>query len=95
MGSRTSTVSRKNITVINFARSHAQSQVSIDFRAPSWKLKILAIPDVFAYRKSYEHDFTKKCNGHKLCAKSCVESSFDGFFVHHPKNLKYWPFPTY
>ncbi|RRT70602.1 hypothetical protein B296_00014070 [Ensete ventricosum] len=31
MGTRTSTVSRKNVTVINFARSHAQSRVSIDF----------------------------------------------------------------
>ncbi|RWW35896.1 hypothetical protein BHE74_00059127 [Ensete ventricosum] len=31
MGSRTSTVSQKNMTVINFAQSHAQSRVSIDF----------------------------------------------------------------
>ncbi|RZS21131.1 hypothetical protein BHM03_00053723 [Ensete ventricosum] len=31
MGSRMSTVSRKNATVINFARSYAQSQVSIGF----------------------------------------------------------------
>ncbi|RRT31519.1 hypothetical protein B296_00057845 [Ensete ventricosum] len=31
MGSRTSTVSRKNTTVINFARSHAQIRVSIGF----------------------------------------------------------------
>ncbi|RWV77155.1 hypothetical protein GW17_00062059 [Ensete ventricosum] len=31
MGSRTSMVSRKNATAINFARSHAQSRVSIDF----------------------------------------------------------------
>ncbi|RZS16610.1 hypothetical protein BHM03_00048629 [Ensete ventricosum] len=31
MGTRTGTVSRKNVTVINFARSHAQSRVSIDF----------------------------------------------------------------
>ncbi|RZS21130.1 hypothetical protein BHM03_00053721 [Ensete ventricosum] len=33
MGSRTSIVSRKNATVINFARSHAKSRASIGF---SW-----------------------------------------------------------
>ncbi|RRT81767.1 hypothetical protein B296_00012073 [Ensete ventricosum] len=44
---------------------------------------------------SYEHGFAKKCNGHKLCAMSRVESSFDRFFMHHLKNSKYWPFPTY
>ncbi|RWV78657.1 hypothetical protein GW17_00060334 [Ensete ventricosum] len=31
MGSRTRTVSQKNSTVINFARCHTPSQVSIDF----------------------------------------------------------------
>ncbi|RWV95204.1 hypothetical protein GW17_00042193 [Ensete ventricosum] len=31
MGGRTSTVSQKNVTVINFAQSHAQSHVSIYF----------------------------------------------------------------
>ncbi|RRT32486.1 hypothetical protein B296_00038296 [Ensete ventricosum] len=31
MVSHTSMVSRKNVTVINFARSHAQSRVSIGF----------------------------------------------------------------
>ncbi|RZS15931.1 hypothetical protein BHM03_00047846 [Ensete ventricosum] len=31
MGSRTSLVSLKNATVINFAQSHERSQVSIDF----------------------------------------------------------------
>ncbi|RRT35861.1 hypothetical protein B296_00046759, partial [Ensete ventricosum] len=61
------------------------------FHAPSQKFKILVIPNVLADGKSYEHDFTKKCDGHKLCAKS----SFERFFVHHLENLKYWPFPTY
>ncbi|RRT32489.1 hypothetical protein B296_00038285 [Ensete ventricosum] len=37
----------------------------------------------------------KKCDGHKLCAKSCVVSSFDQFFVHRLGYSKYWPFPTY
>ncbi|RWW75703.1 hypothetical protein BHE74_00016249 [Ensete ventricosum] len=31
------------------------------FRAPSRKLKILAIPIVIAHGKSYEHSFVKKC----------------------------------
>ncbi|RWV79577.1 hypothetical protein GW17_00059262 [Ensete ventricosum] len=48
------------------------------FHAPSWKFKILAIPNVFAHEKSYELGFVKKYDGHKLCAKS----SFDQFFVH-------------
>ncbi|RWV86649.1 hypothetical protein GW17_00051429 [Ensete ventricosum] len=87
MGSRTSTVSRKNVTVINFARSHAQIRVSIGFsctvtrrfefqsvfRALSWKFKILAIPDVLDHGKSYEHGFTKKRKGHKLL-RSCEQN---------------------
>ncbi|RWW40277.1 hypothetical protein BHE74_00054319 [Ensete ventricosum] len=40
------------------------------FRAPSRKFKIMAIPNVLAHGKSYEHNFTKKCYGHKLCPKS-------------------------
>ncbi|RRT35864.1 hypothetical protein B296_00046765, partial [Ensete ventricosum] len=61
------------------------------FCAPSWKLKILAIPNVLAHRKPYEHYFAKKHDGHKLCAKS----SFDRLFVHLLENSKYWPLPTY
>ncbi|RRT45233.1 hypothetical protein B296_00037102, partial [Ensete ventricosum] len=40
------------------------------FHAPSLNVKILVIPNVLAHGKSYEHDFMKKCDGHKLCAKS-------------------------
>ncbi|RWV78165.1 hypothetical protein GW17_00060911 [Ensete ventricosum] len=61
------------------------------FCAPSWKFKILAIHDVLAHGKSYEQGFTKKCDGHKLCA----ESSFDRFYVHSLGNSKYWSFPSY
>ncbi|RRT61364.1 hypothetical protein B296_00037498, partial [Ensete ventricosum] len=71
------------------------SRVSIGFRAPSRKFKILAISDVLALGKSYEHSFTKKCDSHKLCTKSRAESSFDRFFMHHQGNSKYWPFTTY
>ncbi|RRT31141.1 hypothetical protein B296_00056033 [Ensete ventricosum] len=79
------------MTVINFARSHARVEFRSVFRAPSRKFKILAINDVLALGKSYVLGFTKKRDGHKLCA----ESSFDQFFVHHLRNLKYWSFPSY
>ncbi|RWV83864.1 hypothetical protein BHE74_00024454, partial [Ensete ventricosum] len=49
------------------------------FCAPSRNFKILAIPNIFANWKSYEHGFVKKRVGHKRCAKS----SFNRFFVHH------------
>ncbi|RRT31158.1 hypothetical protein B296_00058141, partial [Ensete ventricosum] len=61
------------------------------FHQPSRKFKILAIHDVLAHGKSYEHGFMKKCDGDKLCA----ESIFDRFFVHCLGNSKYWSFPSY
>ncbi|RZS21753.1 hypothetical protein BHM03_00054434, partial [Ensete ventricosum] len=64
------------------------------FHVASQKFKILAIPNIIAHGKSYEHGFMKKHNGHKLCAKSRAESSFDRFFVHRLRNLKYWTLPT-
>ncbi|RZS15051.1 hypothetical protein BHM03_00046827, partial [Ensete ventricosum] len=64
------------------------------FHAPSRKFKILAIPDVLTHWKSYEHGFTKKRDGHKLCMKSHADSSFNRFFMHRLGNSKYWPFPT-
>ncbi|RRT33216.1 hypothetical protein B296_00042735, partial [Ensete ventricosum] len=51
------------------------------FREPSQKFKILAIPNVFAHGKSYEHHFVTKRNGHKVCTKLRVKSPFDRFFV--------------
>ncbi|RRT81772.1 hypothetical protein B296_00012069 [Ensete ventricosum] len=74
------------MTVISFARSRTQSRV---FHALSRKFKTLVIPDVLAHWKSYELGFTKKHDGHKLCAKSRTELSFDRFFVRHLKNSKY------
>ncbi|RRT31888.1 hypothetical protein B296_00058055, partial [Ensete ventricosum] len=65
------------------------------FHAPSRKFKILVVPVLLAHGKSYKHGFTKKYDGHKLCAKSRAESSFDRFFVHHLGNSKYEPFRTY
>ncbi|RRT38755.1 hypothetical protein B296_00039529, partial [Ensete ventricosum] len=61
------------------------------FHAPSQKFKILAIPNLLAHRKSYDHGFMKKYDGHK----HCVKSSFDRFFMHQLKNSKYWSFPMY
>ncbi|RRT35682.1 hypothetical protein B296_00038009, partial [Ensete ventricosum] len=42
------------------------------FCAPSQKFKILLIPNIFPWGKSYEHGFAKKREGHKLCAKSSL-----------------------
>ncbi|RZS23400.1 hypothetical protein BHM03_00056319 [Ensete ventricosum] len=39
MGSRTSTVSRKNVTVINIARSHTHCRVSIGFSCTVSKIQ--------------------------------------------------------
>ncbi|RZS16904.1 hypothetical protein BHM03_00048971, partial [Ensete ventricosum] len=65
------------------------------FLAPSRNFKILAIPNVFAHGKSYEHGFAKKCDGHKLCAKSRAKSSFDRFFMHAPsQNFKILAIPN-
>ncbi|RWV79306.1 hypothetical protein GW17_00059575, partial [Ensete ventricosum] len=65
------------------------------FRASSQKFKTLAIPNVLAHGKTYEHGFVKKHDGHNVCAKLRSKSSFDRFFVHRLQNSKYWPFPTY
>ncbi|RRT32386.1 hypothetical protein B296_00058780, partial [Ensete ventricosum] len=64
------------------------------FRAPSQNFKILAIPNVLAHGKSYKHDFMKKHDSHKLCAKSRAKTSFDRFFTHHIRISKYLPFTT-
>ncbi|RRT37828.1 hypothetical protein B296_00022625 [Ensete ventricosum] len=55
------------------------------FRAPTQKLKILAIPNILAYGKSNEHGLMKKRDGHKLC----IKSSFNWFFMHRLRNSKY------
>ncbi|RZR96098.1 hypothetical protein BHM03_00025059, partial [Ensete ventricosum] len=94
MGSLMNTVSRKNTTVINLCEVARRVEFRLVFRAPSQKFKILAIPDVLAHGKLYEHGFVKKCDDHKLCAKSRAESSFNQFLVHCLGNSKYWPFPT-
>ncbi|RZS15050.1 hypothetical protein BHM03_00046824 [Ensete ventricosum] len=77
MGSLTSTVSRKNVTVTLREVARRFKFRSI-FHAPSRKFKILAIPDVLAHvhGKSYEHGFVKKCDGHKLCVELRAEVEF-------------------
>ncbi|RWW55287.1 hypothetical protein BHE74_00038086 [Ensete ventricosum] len=75
------------------ARSRVQSQVSIGF--PCTVSEIQNNGHSRRPLEAYEHGFMKKCNDHKLCAKSRSEWSFDRFFVHRLENSKYWPFPTY
>ncbi|RWW24535.1 hypothetical protein BHE74_00051529 [Ensete ventricosum] len=65
------------------------------FRAPSKKFKILAIPNVLAHGKSYEHGLMKKCDGYKVCTKLHAKSRFDRLFLQCLRNSKYWPFPKY
>ncbi|RRT31419.1 hypothetical protein B296_00055926 [Ensete ventricosum] len=57
-----------SLSLCNPAATPAFEFLSV-FRASSRKFKILAIPDVLAHGKLYEHGFKKKCDGHKLCAK--------------------------
>ncbi|RWV82730.1 hypothetical protein GW17_00055747 [Ensete ventricosum] len=94
-------VSQKNAMVIYFPRIARRVEFRSYFCVPSQKFKIVAFPDVLAHGKSYEHGFTKKYDGHKLCVKLRADSSFYRFFVHrlgnskyHFGNSKYWPFPT-
>ncbi|RWW37082.1 hypothetical protein BHE74_00057841 [Ensete ventricosum] len=68
MESRMSMISQKNSTVISLREVVRRVKFRSIFRAPSRKFKILAIPYVLAHGKSYEHSFTKKLNGHILCA---------------------------
>ncbi|RWW56593.1 hypothetical protein BHE74_00036681 [Ensete ventricosum] len=69
--------------------SHEKVEFRSVFRAPSQNFKILAIPNVLDHGKSYEHGFKKKCDGHKLCPKSRVESCFDRFFMYRLGISKY------
>ncbi|RWV83865.1 hypothetical protein GW17_00054473, partial [Ensete ventricosum] len=68
-----------------------KKRVLFGFPVPAQNFKILAIPNVFAHWKSYEHSFTKK----RVCHKHYAKSSFNRFFVHRLIISKYWPFPTY
>ncbi|RZR92081.1 hypothetical protein BHM03_00020322 [Ensete ventricosum] len=81
----------KKLAIPNIIVHGKSYEFRLIFRPPSRKFKILDIPNVFAHGKLYKHGFTKKCDGHKLWAKS----SFDRFFVHRLRNSKYLSFPTY
>ncbi|RWW87933.1 hypothetical protein BHE74_00003214 [Ensete ventricosum] len=51
------------------------------FHALSWKFKILAIPNVLAHGKSYEHNFVKQCDDYKLCTKLWHSRSYEHDFM--------------
>ncbi|RWV78108.1 hypothetical protein GW17_00060984 [Ensete ventricosum] len=91
MGSRTSSISQKNTTVINFAQSRTQSQVSIDFSCTVLEIQNTSFPNVLGHGKSYEHGFEKKYDGYKLYTKS----GFNQFFIDRLENSKFKPFLTY
>ncbi|RWV77055.1 hypothetical protein GW17_00062172, partial [Ensete ventricosum] len=75
------TVSEIQNTAIPDVLAHVALRVLFRsvFCAPSRKFKIQAIPDVLAYGESYEHGFTKKLDGHILCANHAQKLSFDRF----------------
>ncbi|RWV86074.1 hypothetical protein GW17_00052075, partial [Ensete ventricosum] len=73
---------------------HSQFKFRSVYRALSQKFKILAIPNVLAHWKSYEHDFMTEYDVHKLWALLRAKLSFDRFFMHCLKNLKYQPLPA-
>ncbi|RRT43662.1 hypothetical protein B296_00009319 [Ensete ventricosum] len=56
------------------------SESKVEFRsvfcASSRNFKILAIPNVLAHVKSYEHGFVKKCNDHKTLCQVKFRSIF-------------------
>ncbi|RRT38652.1 hypothetical protein B296_00052109, partial [Ensete ventricosum] len=58
------------------------------FCSQSRNFKIVAIPNVIAHGKSYEHNFMKKYNGHKFY----VKFRFDQFLMHYLRISKYKPF---
>ncbi|RRT40363.1 hypothetical protein B296_00030006 [Ensete ventricosum] len=89
MGSRMSTVSRKNATIINLCKVTREVEFRSIFHAPSRKLKMLVIPNVLAHGKSYKHGFVTKRDSHKHCAKLLSNSSFDRFFLDRLENSKY------
>ncbi|RZS19286.1 hypothetical protein BHM03_00051660 [Ensete ventricosum] len=63
------------------------------FNAPSQKFKILAIPDVLAHGKPYEHSFAEKHDGHKLCAKSRAVVEFRSIFRAPSRKFKILAIP--
>ncbi|RRT39024.1 hypothetical protein B296_00055123 [Ensete ventricosum] len=81
MGSRTTNVSRKNVTVIKFMRSPTQSRVSIDFSCTVSKIQNIGHSRRISPWEVAQTRFRKKLDNHILCTKSCIESSFDRFFV--------------
>ncbi|RRT67396.1 hypothetical protein B296_00039309 [Ensete ventricosum] len=70
MESRTSMVSRKNTTVINFTQSPVQSRVSIDFSCTVLEIQNTNHSQRISPWVVVRARVAKKCDGHKLCVNS-------------------------
>ncbi|RRT31227.1 hypothetical protein B296_00056047 [Ensete ventricosum] len=69
MGNRTSTLSQKNVTVINFA----QSRVSIGFSCTVSEIQNTGLFCLISLWEVVQARFHKKYNGQKLCSMSRAE----------------------
>ncbi|RWW37470.1 hypothetical protein BHE74_00057408 [Ensete ventricosum] len=69
MGSLTNTISRKNTMVINFARNHMQSYVSIRFSCTISEIQNTGYSKRISPWKVVRAQFYKKRDGYKLCVK--------------------------
>ncbi|RRT31945.1 hypothetical protein B296_00043916 [Ensete ventricosum] len=69
----------------NGHKLYAKVEFRSVFRAPSQKFKILPIPDVLTDRRSYEHDFVKKLEGHILCTNRAQGGVLISFSCTIPK----------
>ncbi|RWW40790.1 hypothetical protein BHE74_00053769 [Ensete ventricosum] len=82
MGSRTSAVSQKNTTVINFARS----RVSIDLSCTVSEIQNTGHSRRISPWEVVRARFHKKTRQSYTLRESRAESSFNRFLVHRPKN---------
>ncbi|RWV78862.1 hypothetical protein GW17_00060096 [Ensete ventricosum] len=90
---RTSMVSRKNTTVINFAPGRAQSQVSIRFSCTFSKIQNTGHSQRYSQWEAVRAWFHKKTRRSETLCEVTRRVEFRSVFVHRLENLKYWPFP--
>ncbi|RZR93503.1 hypothetical protein BHM03_00022023 [Ensete ventricosum] len=93
MGSRTTTVSRKNVTVINFAQSHAQSRVTIDFSCTVSEFQNIGQSQHISPWEVLRAWFHEKRDGHKLYVMS-RRVEFRSIFRASSQNFKILTIPN-